>query len=199
MIKNILVTGLVCAGTAIAIPAFAISVTESSDFPNSSGFPGFDLGTLDLGANTVSGALSSSCLSGDCNQGNGTDSQDSFVIHVGAGNQIDTLLVSTSNVSGPAGFRASFSMRDPSNHTVASNYFLPLGSTTSNLVLAPIGPGQYSLSMFGQAASADGPYSLNYSIAMDVSAVPEPETYAMFFAGLGLVGLAVRRRRQTRV
>jgi len=32
----------------------------------------------------------------------------------------------------------------------------------------------------------------------DVAAVPEPETYAMMLAGLGLVGAAVRRRRDKR-
>lgn len=31
---------------------------------------------------------------------------------------------------------------------------------------------------------------------LNVSAVPEPETYAMMMAGLGLVGLAARRRKQ---
>ena len=30
-----------------------------------------------------------------------------------------------------------------------------------------------------------------------VAAVPEPETYAMLFAGLGLLGFASRRRKQT--
>lgn len=29
-----------------------------------------------------------------------------------------------------------------------------------------------------------------------IAAVPEPETYAMMLAGLGLVGFAARRRRQ---
>lgn len=34
-----------------------------------------------------------------------------------------------------------------------------------------------------------------YRISFEVSPVPEPETYAMLLAGLGLVGLATRRRR----
>ncbi|MDP3287681.1 MAG: FxDxF family PEP-CTERM protein, partial [Methyloversatilis sp.] len=31
-------------------------------------------------------------------------------------------------------------------------------------------------------------------IALEVTAVPEPETYAMLLAGLGLIGVAARRR-----
>ncbi|MTV40968.1 PEPxxWA-CTERM sorting domain-containing protein [Duganella radicis] len=33
---------------------------------------------------------------------------------------------------------------------------------------------------------------------INVTAVPEPETYAMLLAGLGLVGVAARRRKQAR-
>lgn len=36
----------------------------------------------------------------------------------------------------------------------------------------------------------------NVSITKLVSSVPEPETYAMFLAGLGLLGAAARRRQQ---
>ncbi|MXS83054.1 PEP-CTERM sorting domain-containing protein [Nitrosomonas oligotropha] len=41
--------------------------------------------------------------------------------------------------------------------------------------------------------SLDG---INVDISF-TSAVPEPETYAMLLAGLGLLGLAIRRRNQT--
>ncbi|HQY23214.1 MAG TPA: FxDxF family PEP-CTERM protein, partial [Gammaproteobacteria bacterium] len=33
------------------------------------------------------------------------------------------------------------------------------------------------------------------SYAVALSAVPEPETYAMLLAGLGLIGFSIRRRR----
>ena len=35
-----------------------------------------------------------------------------------------------------------------------------------------------------------------YRIAFDVTPVPEPETYAMMLVGLGLIGLAARRRKK---
>lgn len=43
---------------------------------------------------------------------------------------------------------------------------------------------------FGGGGSADYVYSL------EVSAVPEPETYAMMLAGLGVLGFLARRRRR---
>ncbi len=49
------------------------------------------------------------------------------------------------------------------------------------------------LSVFGTSTGPVGSYSGNFAIA----AIPEPETYAMMLAGLGLVGFMVRRRKKT--
>ncbi|WP_294987254.1 FxDxF family PEP-CTERM protein [Sulfuritalea sp.] len=38
--------------------------------------------------------------------------------------------------------------------------------------------------------------NVNFSIGGNIAPVPEPETYAMMLAGLGLLGFAARRRRQ---
>lgn len=45
-----------------------------------------------------------------------------------------------------------------------------------------------------QADLSGGTMQGTYPISQTIAAVPEPETYAMLLAGLGLVGFAVRRR-----
>jgi hypothetical protein len=51
---------------------------------------------------------------------------------------------------------------------------------------------------FGETRNSTGPGlygSLRFNSTIPISAVPELETYIMFFAGLGLVGLASQRRK----
>lgn len=56
-------------------------------------------------------------------------------------------------------------------------------------------PGAYTLTVAGYKVSPlqSGSYAGNVSI----NAVPEPETYAMLLAGLGLVGFTARRRKNS--
>lgn len=46
------------------------------------------------------------------------------------------------------------------------------------------------------ASSTRGAYQLHLDLVGNVAAVPEPETYAMFMAGLGLMGVIARRRKR---
>ena len=153
-------------------PAAAIVVTETADFPGSSGFGigSVSVGALDPGGNTVSGSLAGNCVPGDCNGISAGDTQDSFKFTVPAGQQITSLTVTTSNVVGPAGFTATTSLRSPTI-TVIPTTFLSLGGTTANLVASPIGAGEYSISVFGQGASAAGAFSLNWSVAITVAPI----------------------------
>jgi len=58
--------------------------------------------------------------------------------------------------------------------------------------LAPtvLGAGDYTWKITGSAAG-----QTFYGAELSVLAVPEPETYAMMLAGLGLLGFAARRRQ----
>jgi len=56
-----------------------------------------------------------------------------------------------------------------------------------------LGVGSYTLTVKGAAPSGGGLYSLYGNLAP----VPEPESYAMFLAGLGIVGAVARRRRKS--
>lgn len=166
---------MICLTAAVA----AFDVTETTDYPGGLSF-GFDpsVGTLDPGSNTVSGSLSGSCLVGQfglsCNPGTfaGGDTQDSFLLTVPTGYQITSLSVTTSAVSGPAGLSASIEVDSPTAGTVLFTPFLtPLPGTTANLLTTPIVAGTYGVSVFGQQATAAGSYSLNWSVAMTLSAV----------------------------
>jgi hypothetical protein len=165
---------LVCLTAAVA----TFDVTETTDFPGGLNFT-FDpnIGTLAQGANTVSGSLNGFCLVGtfgrSCNPGTveGGDTQDSFLLTVPAGYQMTSLTVTTSAVSGPAGFSASMELDSPSGPVQFTPFLSPLPGTTGNLLTAPVGAGVYAISVFGQNASADGAFSLNWSVAMNLAPV----------------------------
>lgn len=64
------------------------------------------------------------------------------------------------------------------------------GNNTSQDI-SVVGPGAYHLIVTGIANGSSGGA---YGVAL-VSGVPEPETMALMLAGLGLVGVAVRRKK----
>ncbi len=66
-----------------------------------------------------------------------------------------------------------------------TNFFVPLSPTL-------LAPGAYTMTVIGNAATAGG----FYNAAINFAPIPEPETYAMMLAGLGLMGFVARRRKQ---
>ena len=63
-------------------------------------------------------------------------------------------------------------------------------------ILAPL--ATIESSRFGHIAGTVVANEWNGDFQLNVVAVPEPETYAMMLAGLGLMGLVARRRKQQR-
>lgn len=86
-----------------------------------------------------------------------------------------------------------------SNPTAVSDPVDALNDPAFSRASFNLGPGSYSITgILDQSVLLDsGGSPLNGTsggIRLTVSAVPEPETYAMLLAGLGLLGIAARRR-----
>lgn len=62
---------------------------------------------------------------------------------------------------------------------------------------AMLAPGAYSLTLMGVNSAAQGSYGGNLAVS-PVPAVPEPETYALMLAGLGVLAFMARRNRGTK-
>lgn len=71
-------------------------------------------------------------------------------------------------------------------------------SMTASMVVDGAGPMSIDAfnSFHSELASLDPSVTLTSEAGRSVAAIPEPETYAMLVAGLGLLGFAARRRKQ---
>lgn len=66
------------------------------------------------------------------------------------------------------------------------------------LSFANLAVGSYYLKVGGDIVSNSGAtFTANGALMPVISAVPEPETYAMFIAGMGLMVLSLRRRQKS--
>lgn len=84
------------------------------------------------------------------------------------------------------------------NSFTPDHYMFPNVSSPYTQILTPTGPGGASL-LTGWAPLGDGTtineeYRLRLS-GVQAAPIPEPESYAMLLAGLGMIGTMVRRRK----
>ena len=99
--------------------------------------------------------------------------------------QFNTILATLSLVSNPDGilFNADDTVLGTSVSPGGNSLALSWGASSS---------GNYYLAVGGVSNGSQGGI---YNGAISVTAVPEPETYAMMLAGLGALGFLARRRR----
>ncbi|MDO9310382.1 MAG: FxDxF family PEP-CTERM protein [Nitrosomonas sp.] len=72
----------------------------------------------------------------------------------------------------------------------------PTGDVESGSLPATIfANGPLVLTVTGHSGATGGQFA-SYAGTMNISPIPEPETYAMLLAGLGLIGFSARRRMQ---
>ncbi|MEP6606191.1 MAG: FxDxF family PEP-CTERM protein [Nitrosospira sp.] len=117
------------------------------------------------------------------NNGSGYDIHN-FPLSIPETGDFNTLLSSVSLYSNADGILFN------SDDTFLQSFVVPSGSTT-NFTWGPSVGGNMYLSVSG---IANGSLGGLYNGAISVSPVPEPETFAMLLAGLGLIGAMVRRR-----
>ena len=102
----------------------------------------------------------------------------------------------TDNVFG-SGFRYGANNPGPDSAVLNSNHDRMFSGSFSN-----VAAGSYTLTIAATQGGAGGilPWmkldDVSVKVTATVPAVPEPESYAMLLAGLGLVGAVARRRRQ---
>jgi hypothetical protein len=120
---------------------------------------------------------------------------DTFAFTLGGITLLNTgVLGSTSTTNVPAG-TLGFSFTDMTTGNATSSFAI-LGSFAGT-TFTPFTTAAYQLVLgFNDGLAVDGDFD-DMVIGLSVSAVPEPETYALMLAGIGAVGFIARRRRKT--
>jgi hypothetical protein len=159
------------------IAATVIAVSSVSSFAAT-----YNLGALGAGDTFLSGS-------------------EEAAISVANGSFSDTFNFSLSNLSdlvtaaGTLNFGKTKKIDTSFNFTLYNSSNLALGSGTSgtDFSLASLASGPYKLVVTGLATGTKGGL---YNGVLSVTAVPEPETFALMLAGLGLMGTIARRRNK---
>ena len=175
-----------------------IYYTEATDFPGgdfpSSGSP--NIGALGIGLNTINGTVSGAIT----RVGNQDDFEDTFSVTLPTGLVISSgQLVITNFTYGPYGYDEPFpgssveplesAMAISGNGTYALTTFAPY-STSGSLDIDIT--SSYSCANIFFCGDGGFSYSLQYDVT-STSSVPEPSEF--FLTGLGLLGLALWKRR----
>ena len=175
--------------TAVVVGSFSSAANAAATFTdtvtNFDSNHGFWINTDSIGDNLMAPILNST----------GSFSQTISFTTAVAGNY-DFHLETYSNISGLS-WALDTNANTGSVSGTAPFYNGQFGNTVFNL-----GTGNHSLVLTGDFThDVNNPQSLTgtYYGALTVAAVPEPESYAMLLAGLGLIGMVTRRRNKADV
>ena len=155
-----------------------------------------DIGTLDLGLNTVSGSLSVTCTP-DTPSGficvDGDDFADTFLLTVASGQQIVSVLLTTFG-NAPTGYTPGFGMLDrPALTFVHTDSFTDFNATRAIIDGVPLGAGGYVFGLGQGLADAGGAADYDWTLEFKVAAVPVPAGALLMVSGLALLVARARR------
>ena len=117
----------------------------------------------------------------------------------GAGQAIQLLVEQQGSIYGTfldvTGYSVSWSMFSKSGTFNETSFARLIGSGPANPDFSGNTPTNFGFAAGNEMSGTLTQYYDNFSLQSPaIAAVPEPETYALMLAGLGLVGFAVRRR-----
>ncbi len=190
------VTGFLLLFSAMSVNAIPLSVSETSDFPNSNAST-VNLGSFGVGLNTVSGLVK---RNSSPTTGGFGDYADFWDANLAAGLQITDIEIAISNHSGEAGFfvGAADAIVGGFGPFSAQAYDDLIGdgvySLSATVGSYPFGSGQYYFGAATNVGTNTG-YSYEWRINVESTSVPEPAIVWLIGSGLiGLIGLARRKQ-----
>lgn len=205
MNKSLTLPAFVMYGLITANSAFAASWNEAIQGELSSNASSPSTLTLDLGSNSVIGSFNPQ----------GVYDPDYLTVTVPTGAQLSSLLYGSNFVINDArsfigvdiGTTVDLTPTPTSQFGLHGYAHIPIGSSVGTNFLPEIGNGFGSQGFTGPLAT--GTYTFwmqetsgalgTYSWDFIVSAVPEPDAYALLLAGLGLIGATATHRKEKRL
>ncbi|GAB2894420.1 hypothetical protein GCM10027046_24310 [Uliginosibacterium flavum] len=192
---KILLAGV--ASLLFSVPGFATTVSQSQDITQSA--QTFTMGFIGLPANTGSFGTFTLKASGDFSDNFGTSEGFSLDFDGLGSLFINESGVLSNSVSGLSLLSfSSVNIVDFYDETITATF--SLGSSLLSSMLADnqavfnIQNASQTDAYYVQAYPGTDPDYVSMSLQYNVAAVPEPATTAMLMAGLGILGMMVRRR-----